>query len=85
MKLQRLISQDKEFVWGGEQQEAFENFKLAITKTTFMRRFDSTKPFYIDCDALIVGRGTPVHHRGTHNKEYPVAFASGTLRPNEGK
>ena len=50
-----------------------------------MRHPDPAKPFYIDCDASIIGLGAALHQRDAHNKEYPVAFASRTLRPNEKK
>lgn len=33
----------------------------------------------------LTGLGTALYHRNADSKEYPVAFASQTLRPNEKK
>ena len=50
-----------------------------------MRHPDPMKPFIIDCDASVVGLGAALHQKDDQGKEYPVAFASRTLRPNEKK
>ena len=83
--LQKLISQDAQFEWGEAQQKAFEDIKQAIREATLMRHPDPTKPFVIDCDASILGLGAALHQADEKGKEYPIAFASRTLRPNERK
>ena len=83
--MQRLIPQEVNFEWGEKQQKAFQVIKHAIMQATLMRHPDPTKSFIIDCGASIIGLGAALHQTDEHGKEYPVAFASRTLRPNEKK
>lgn len=81
--LPKLISQEVEFVWGREQQQAFEDIKQAITNATLTRHLDHTRSFIMDRGASTIGLGAALHQCDAHGKEYPVAFANRTLRPNK--
>lgn len=74
--LQHLIFQGVKFTWGEEKQAAFEDTKQAITQEILKKHSDSTQPFLIDRDALIIGPGAALHQRDAQGKEYPVAFSS---------
>lgn len=79
------MSQDVKFQWKPEQQIAFDNIKHGLCTATLMRDLDHTRPFTIDADASLTDLGAALHQRDNKFKEYPGAFASHTLRPNERK
>ena len=54
--LRRLINA-KEFIWGPEQQRAYESLKDIITSTPILRYYDPSKTPVVQCDASSVGLG----------------------------
>ena len=50
-----------------------------------MHHPDPKKQFIIDCDAALEGLGAVLHQQGDDKKEYPICFASRSLKPNEKK
>lgn len=70
---------------GREEAKSLIDIEQALGTATLMRHPDLAKLFIINCDASITGLGVALHQHDGHGKEYPVAFASRTLRPNERK
>ena len=83
--LQNLLSDKVVFEWTDKQRQAFKDIKSAIANATMMYHPDPKKKFIIDCDAALEGLGAVLHQLGDDNKEYPVCFASRSLKPNEKK
>ena len=82
--LTRLLRKDEKFVWGPEQQKAFENLKRILAESITLLYPDPSKPFIINTDASRKGLGVCVSQVDPESgKERPVAFASRTLNPAE--
>ena len=45
------------FVWGEQQQRAFEQLKAKLTSAPVLKLPDFSKPFQMHCDASVVGLG----------------------------
>ena len=83
--LQQLIPDDAPFVWGDEQQTAFDAIKSALVNTTLVAHPQPGLPFIIDCDAAAQGLGAVLRQHDNGGRERPICFASRALRPNERK
>ena len=81
--LYELLQKNRRWRWGKEQQEAFEQAKLALQSDTLLVHYDSGKPLILACDASPYGLGAVISHRMEDNVEKPIAFASRTLTPAE--
>ena len=75
--LRRLINA-KEFVWGLEQNEAFEKLKTIITTTPILQYYDPTKVPVVQCDASSIGLGAVLMQDGK-----VVEYASKALTKTE--
>ena len=74
----------KEYQWGKEQQEAFEELKKKFAERPVLRLIDPSLPFILTTDASEVGLGAVLqqeHDDGVH----PVAYLSKKLLPAEEK
>ena len=68
----------KEFLWGKEQQEAFEELKKRFSEGPVLRLIEPSLPFILTTDASDVGLGAVLqqeHNDGIH----PVAYLSKKL------
>ena len=75
-----LTKSTSEFQWGPEHQQAVNNIKTQITKTTTLRYYDSKKPVTIQVDASQRGLGaTLLQENG------PVEFRSKLLTETESR
>eukprot|EP00759_Apiculatamorpha_spiralis_P045860 PhF_6_TR42648/c0_g1_i4/m.64187 len=74
----RLLNNDTPFVWGPEQQAAFEDLIFVITTEARLHAPDWSKKFTLETDASAIAIGACLHQ----NKR-PIAFASRTLTPAE--
>ena len=81
--LQALLSEKVAFKWTDKHRNAFQDIKSAIANATLMHYPHPTKQFIIDCDAALEGLGAVLHQVGDDNKEYPICFASRSLKQNE--
>lgn len=72
-------------MWEDENAESFDSIKHAISTATLMQHPHPSKPFITDCDAPLTGLGAALHQQDECGKEYFIAFASRTLKPNERK
>ena len=69
--MRQLLRSDVEFVWNHEQEEAFKDLKVALTKTPTLVFYDPEKDLTIQCDASKDGLGAGLLQEGC-----PVAYAS---------
>ena len=82
--LNSLRKKGAKFVWGDEQQRAFETLKESILSPPVLRMPDFTKPFFLQSDASSVAIGA-VLSQEVDGAWQPVAFVSRTLTDTEKK
>ena len=75
-----LLHNDQPWVWGPEQQLAFDTLRTALVTSPCLRRPDFSQPFILSTDwqPLAVGAVLAQEHEG---KEHAIAYASKTLSP----
>jgi hypothetical protein len=76
--LTKLMRKDVQWHWGEEQQEAFEQLKLALTRAPVLARPDMNLPFSLQTDAsdyAIAG----VLTQEFEGEEHPIYYVSRTL------
>ena len=71
------------WVWGDEQQKAFEEVKKLLTSECLLAHYDPNKELLLACDASPYGLGAVLFHCSEDGQEQPIAFASRTLAPDE--
>ena len=76
--LAKLLRKQQPWVWGEEQQTAFEALKRALTTAPVLARPDFSKPFTVQCDASNVALGAVLTQEGTDG-EHPIAYISRVL------
>ena len=70
------------WVWGSDQQKAFEDLIEKLTTAPVLAYADFSKPFILNTDASSVGLGA-VLYQEFDGRERVVAYASRGLRKNE--
>ena len=55
--IRNLLPGKQEFVWGDEQQAAFEALKLKLTSAPALALTDFEEPFDLSCDASVLAMG----------------------------
>jgi hypothetical protein len=73
-----LLRKDKKFVWGNEQQQAFEQLKRALVEPTVLQQPDYDKTFILETDACNTGLGA-ILTQEFEGQERPIAYASRML------
>jgi hypothetical protein len=81
--LHHLTKKEVPFVWGPDQEKAFEDIKAALCSAPILIRPDFDKPFILDTDFSYNGIGATLSQIGSDGKEHPIAFASKSLQPAE--
>ena len=81
--LYRLFQKGMKWVWGDEQQKAFEEVKKLLTSECLLAHYDPNKELLLACDASPYGLGAVLSHCSEDGQEQPIAFASRTLAPAE--
>ena len=82
--LYKLLERKTHWIWGKEQQIAFDKAKAQLTSSCLLMHFDPSKEVILSCDASPYGVGAVLSHQ-TEGGERPVAFASRSLSPAEKK
>jgi hypothetical protein len=82
--LNALRKKGVKFVWGKEQQTAFDKLKEAISQPPVLRMADFSKPFVLQTDASGVAVGA-VLSQDVDGFRQPIAYASRTLSVQERK
>ena len=77
--LRRLIGvSDDDFVWGKDQERAFQKIKHLITATSTLKYFNVNKPVVVQTDASTEGLGAVLLQDGQ-----PVSYGSRSLTDSE--
>ena len=74
---------DEPFVWGPEQNSAFEEIKRSLVKTDFLVHYDPDTPVVLATDASEYGLGAVIFHKYPDASEKVIAYASRTLKNAE--
>lgn len=82
-KKARNKSLNAAFVWGAEQQEAYEALRKALISAPVLAHPDFSRPFIVDTDASNVALGGVCSQLDSQGVEHPVAYASRTLSKSE--
>ena len=80
--LSELLKKDKIWVWGAEEQSAFEILKEALCKEPILRHPDFTKPFEVHCDSSDRAIGASLMQLDG-DISYPVSYFSRKISGSE--
>ena len=83
--LYRLLQKKATWIWGPEQNKAFQEAKTLLTSPRLLVHFNPEPELLLACDASPYGVGAVLFHRMENGTERPVAFASRFLAPVEKK
>ena len=82
--LTTLTKKDQPWVWGTEQQKAFDDLKKAFTSAPILRIPDDVNPFRLSTDASDFAIGSVLSQLDPEDNLYhPVAFHSKSLNVHE--
>lgn len=73
-KLRELLKKEVEWIWLGDQEDAFNSLKTALTSDPVLKIFDNEKKCTIQCDASKDGLGYCLLQDGK-----PIAYGSKSL------
>ena len=76
--LTQLLKKDISFLWGPEQQKAFETLRDKLCSEPLLQYPDFNKPFVVTTDASDFALGA-VLSQGQIGRDLPIAYASRTL------
>ncbi|XP_064402603.1 uncharacterized protein K02A2.6-like [Halichondria panicea] len=83
--LHKLLRKATAWIWGPDQQKAFDQAKQTLTSDRVLAHYDPSLPLILACDASPYGVGAVLSHRFPDGTEKPVAFISRSLGPAEKK
>jgi len=81
--LTSLLVKDVQFVWGSEQQAAFDDLKGRLTSAPILVYPDFTRPFLLKTDASDVAAGAILAQPDDDKQERVLAYASKKFSPAE--
>ncbi|GJZ37861.1 putative reverse transcriptase domain-containing protein [Tanacetum coccineum] len=76
--LTKLTQKNKPYVWGDDEEEAFQTLKLKLCSAPILSLPKGSEDFVVYCDASLKGFGAVLMQR-----EKVIAYASRKLRKNE--
>ena len=80
-----LTRKDAKFVWGPEQQQAFEEIKQKLIESPILRFPDLDKKFYLTTDASSISVGAVLAQKSEEGFLHPIAYASNVLSETQQK
>ena len=81
--INQLLRKDTPFLWGEEQETAFERLKEALITAPVLQSFDESRPVIIHTDASLYGIGAILLQKGPDDKEHVVSYISRSLTDAE--
>ena len=78
----RLTRKNEKFVWGVEQQRAFDELKNSLVSPLVLKSPDMSLPFELHCDASTIGIGCALV-QVKEEVEHPIGFFSRLLTPTQ--
>lgn len=81
--LTKLTGKDVPFVWGPEQQEAFDALKRSVTSAPILRHFNPALETIVETDASDINVGGVLSQKHPDGRTYPVAYFSRNMTPAE--
>ena len=75
-KAVNLKLEKEKFVWGKEQEQAFQELKMKIAEDVTLAFPNFNQPFRLNCDASRNGLGAWIEQEQPDGKYRPIAFAS---------
>ena len=81
--LSRLLQKQRPWIWGREQESAFELAKDSLMSDKLLVHFDPERELLVSCDASPYGLGAVLCHRMSDGSDKPVYYASRSLSPAE--
>ena len=83
--LHRLKKKGVDFVWGTDQQMAFDTLKKKLTEPPVVAIFDDNKPTFLHTDASEIGIGSILMQKNDQNQKEVIAYYSRRLTEAESK
>ena len=83
--LRTLLRRDSEWIWGENEQNAFESLKLLATSDTVLAHFNTELETFLITDAGAVGLGAILAQKQHDSSLRPVQYASRALTQQEKK
>ena len=80
--LHKLTRKNVPFVWGADQQKAFNKLKELFTSAPILRNPDSNKPFIVETDASNFAVGA-ILSQEFDGQLHPIAFLSSSLTKSQ--
>ena len=81
--LNKLLTKNEQFVWGSDEENAFQRSKELLQSYDVLVHYDQEKELILSCDASPYGLGVVLQHRMEDGSERPISFAPRTLAPAE--
>ncbi|QRW25843.1 Retrotransposable element Tf2 protein [Rhizoctonia solani] len=79
--LYNLLKKDSSWRWESAEQQSFDGLKKCLTSAPLLLQPDTTRQFYVECDALDYATGAILSQRNSEGKLAPVAYLSKSLSP----
>ena len=83
--LHRLKKKGVDFVWGTDQQMAFDTLKKKLTEPPVVAIFDDNKATFLHTDASEIGIGSILMQKNDQNQKEVIAYYSRRLTEAESK
>ena len=80
--LRQLLSKRSAWIWGSDQERAFNDVKTELTKTTVLALYDPQAPTKVSADGSSYGLGTVLLQQHRSNWR-PIASASRSMGETE--
>ncbi|QRW20471.1 Retrotransposable element Tf2 protein [Rhizoctonia solani] len=81
--LYNLLKKDSIWKWEQAEQQSFDGLKKCLTSAPLLLQPNTTKQFYVECNASDYATGAILSQRNPEGKLAPVAYLSKSLSPAE--
>ncbi|QRW26231.1 Retrotransposable element Tf2 protein [Rhizoctonia solani] len=79
--LYNLLKKDSTWKWEQAEQQSFDGLKKCLTSAPLLLQPNTTKQFYVECNASDYATGAILSQRNPEGKLAPVAYLSKSLSP----